>query len=114
MSTHPDTKIRYRANAMILHIHSNDNYLPEAKSQSKPPPLNFPPPPLNATMHVLSTIMKNIPDSTVEVKLRTLFYNAQKSIIIRITLVKLGHPQPPSPIQTGNLCAVGIANGTVK
>ena len=26
----------------------------------------------------------------------------------------MGHPQPPTPIQTSNLCAAGILNNTVK
>jgi len=32
----------------------------------------------------------------------------------RTTLEDMGHPQPATPIQADNACAVGLANGTVK
>jgi hypothetical protein len=43
-----------------------------------------------------------------------LFYNVQEACSFRHTLKELGHPQPPTAIQTDNECANGIANDTVK
>ena len=43
-----------------------------------------------------------------------LFHNAKKAAPFRITLIKLGHPQGVTPIQTDNACALGIINDTVK
>jgi hypothetical protein len=34
-STHPETKIRYHASEMILHIHSDASYLSENKAKSR-------------------------------------------------------------------------------
>jgi hypothetical protein len=34
-NTHPDTKIRYYASEMILHIHSNASYLSENETKSR-------------------------------------------------------------------------------
>jgi len=33
---------------------------------------------------------------------------------MRHTLIEMGHPQPPTPLQTDNTTAVGIANDTIK
>jgi hypothetical protein len=34
--------------------------------------------------------------------------------MLRTTLIKMGHPQPPTPVQTDNATASGISNGTVR
>jgi hypothetical protein len=41
-------------------------------------------------------------------------YIAQDACSIRVTLEELGHPQPPTAIQTNNECDKGIANDAVK
>ena len=42
-----------------------------------------------------------------------LFHNGQASAVIRITLMEIGHRQPPTPIKTDNSTANGIANKLV-
>ena len=42
------------------------------------------------------------------------FENAQIGAILRPTLEKLGHKQPPTPIRTDNTTAAGIVNDTIK
>jgi hypothetical protein len=34
-NTHPETKIRYHASDMILHIHSDDSYLSEMEAKAE-------------------------------------------------------------------------------
>jgi hypothetical protein len=34
-NTHPETKIRYHASGMILHIHSDASYLSESEAKSR-------------------------------------------------------------------------------
>ena len=34
--------------------------------------------------------------------------------MLRNTLTGMGHPQPATPVQADNECAVALANGTVK
>ena len=52
--------------------------------------------------------------SAAEAEVAALFLNARFSIPLRLTLIELGHPQPPTPIRTDNSTADGIANGTIK
>jgi hypothetical protein len=52
--------------------------------------------------------------SATEAKTGALFYNAKDAAPLWITLTEMGHPQKLTPIQTDNLCATGITNGTVK
>jgi hypothetical protein len=58
--------------------------------------------------------MSVVLSSATEAELGALFYNAKDATAFRVTLDKLGHTQPPMPIQTDNACASGIANKTIK
>jgi hypothetical protein len=125
-ATHPDATIRFSANNMILHIHSNASYLSEPKARSragglfflcnrtgKPTPTSTPPP-TNGAIHVNSNIMRAVPSSAAEAEIGALFFNGQDGCMLRTTLTELGHPQPVTTIQTDNECANGIANDIVK
>ena len=61
-----------------------------------------------------STIMKVVLSSAAEAELGALFHNGKEAAWLRTTLHDIKHPQPPTPIQTDNSCAAGIANDTVK
>ena len=53
--------------------------------------------------------------SAAEAELGALFRNGQEGYAIRNTLEEMGHKQlGPTPIQTDNTTAAGIANDTVK
>ena len=52
--------------------------------------------------------------SAAEAEVGALFVNGQDAIPLRNTLIELGHPQPPTPIQTDNSTAAGFANDTIK
>jgi hypothetical protein len=58
--------------------------------------------------------MSVVLSSATEAELGALFYNAKDATAFRVTLDELGHIQPPTPIQTDNACASGIANETIK
>jgi hypothetical protein len=47
-------------------------------------------------------------------ELGALFLNAQEAKVLQLILVKLGHPQPPTPIHIDNTITVGIVNNTIK
>jgi hypothetical protein len=129
-ATHPDAVIRFHASDMVLHVHSDASYLSEAHARSRaggyfflsdqptdpnvaPLPTSIPPP-LNGPVHVPSSIMRVVLSSATEAEMGALFYNAKDAAWLRTTLQELGHPQPPTPIQTDNACAAGIINDTVK
>jgi hypothetical protein len=58
--------------------------------------------------------MKNVLSSVAEAEIASCFHNAQEALAFRTTLQTLGHPQPPTPIQTDNSTAQGILTDTVK
>jgi len=120
--THPDATICYFASEMILQIHSDSSYLTEPKARSRAgghyflgsTPRNDQPITLNGAIHTLCGIIKQVVSSAAESELATLFLNAKEGKIMRLTLDKMGHPQPPTPIHVDNTTAAGIANNTVK
>jgi hypothetical protein len=126
-ATHPDAIVRFSASDMVLHVDSDASYLSASKARSRaagyhflsskpvePPDPNAPPPPTNGPITVLCTIMREVVSSASEAELAALFHNGKEACPIRITLEELGYPQPPTPIQTDNSTAYGIANDTVK
>ena len=52
--------------------------------------------------------------SAAEAEYGALFFNAKDGCKLRTTLQDMGYPQPATPIQADNSCAVGLANDTVK
>jgi hypothetical protein len=126
-ATHPDASIKYYASDMILHISSDASYLSASGARSRyggyfflsynvptPPSPDDPPPPFNAPVLVNSSIINAVMSSAAEAELGALFYNAKDGCSLRTTLFDMGHPQPPTPLQADNACAVGIANESVK
>jgi hypothetical protein len=126
-ATHPDATIRYRASDMILYIHSDGSYLSAPKARSRAgghfflsqhptdpakAPLNRPR--LNGPIHTTCHILRNVMASAAEAEVGALFLNGQDAIPLRTTLHELGHPQPPTPMQTDNSTAAGFANDTIK
>jgi hypothetical protein len=59
-------------------------------------------------------IINVVVGSTAEAKVGAGYINGQDAVLIVNTLHKLGHPQPPTPIQVDNITAEGFANGTMK
>jgi hypothetical protein len=107
-ATHPDAVLSYHASDMVLHIHS------DAPHHSTSIDRNSFPPPINVNIHVPCSIMNVVVSSASEAELGALFHNGKEAAWLRTTLHDMGHPQPPTPIQTDNSCAAGIANGTAK
>jgi hypothetical protein len=126
-ASHNDAAIEYKASDMVLYIHSDASYLSESKARSrvgghfylssKPTDPTRPPNapvPNNGAVHTTATILKNVMSSVAEAELGGLFLNAKDGTVLATTLKEMGWPQPPTPIQTDNSCASGIANGTLR
>jgi len=127
-ATHPEAKIRYHASDMVLHIVSDASYLSASEARSRLggyfflsknmgpdiPSADAAAPPFNAPIHVNSSIIKAVLSSAAEAELGALFFNAKDGCSLRTTLIDMGYPQPATPIQVDNACAVGIANDTVR
>ena len=122
MSWHPNVIIRYYAEYMILNIYSDASYLTAPKARSRAGghyflgsipqdrKLIF----LNGPIYSLCAILKCVASSAAEAELGALFLNAREAKIIRLILIELGHPQPPTPIHIDNTTVVGIVNNTIK
>jgi hypothetical protein len=114
LATHPDTTIRFRASDMILNVHSDASYLSETKAHSRAcghffmgwSPKDGDPIKLNGAFFTLCTILHFVVASAAKAELG--------SIIFRLTLEELGHPQPRTPVHCDNATTVGIANNTIK
>ena len=51
--------------------------------------------------------------SAAEAKLGALFINFREAIPAWNTLINMGHPHPPKPIQTDNTTDLGVVNNTI-
>jgi hypothetical protein len=122
MLTHPDAKIRYCTSDMILNVHSDASYLSAPRARSHAGgyfflgslPIDGNPIKFNGTIHITCTILKLVAPSAAEAELGALFLNAQEAKVLCLTLDKLWHPQPPTPIHIDNTTTVGIVNSTIK
>jgi hypothetical protein len=109
---------------MILHVESDASYLlePDAKSRAAgfhylsqhPHGDNIPFPEINGAVLVTSKIIKETISSAAEAELAALFHNGQDAYSLRVALEEMNHPQPPTPIQTDNSAAAGLANDSIK
>jgi hypothetical protein len=120
-NTHPETKIRYHASDMILHIHRDASYLSESEAKSRAGGLFYMG---NATKHdknltngaisIVSKVLKHVMSSAAEAEIGAVFINAKEGAVLRTTLEELGHKQPPTPMEIDNTTATGYINGTIK
>ena len=67
----------------------------------------------NGAVLTVSQIIKAVMSSAAEAELGALFINFRKAIPARHTLIEMGHPQPPTPVQTDNTTALGVVNNTI-
>jgi hypothetical protein len=52
--------------------------------------------------------------TTAEAEIGAVFINAKDGAVLLTTLEELGHPQPPTPMETDNTTATGYSNVTIK
>jgi hypothetical protein len=120
LATHWNAKIRYHASDMILHIHSNASYLSVSNSRSRLGGLFFlgtklpEQYTLNGSVLNVAYVNKNVVASAAESQVGACFHNAQSGAPLRVTLTKLGHTQPMTPLRTDNSTAFGILSETIK
>eukprot|EP00957_Ditylum_brightwellii_P001297 102055-Ditylum_brightwellii.AAC.1 len=112
---------------MVLHIHSDASFMSETEARSragghffldekstdptKPPTHQVP---LNGPVHTVCEVIRNVMASTAEAEIGAFYSNTHKGEELRLALVKMGLPQPPTPVLTDNSTACCIINTTVK
>ncbi len=118
MATQEEAILTYHASKMVLAIHSDASYLSEPKARSRAGghmfmagnediPFN------NGAVLNISQIIRAVMSSAAEAELGALFINAKTAISIRQTLIKLGHPQPRTLIQTDNATAHALLTNKI-
>jgi hypothetical protein len=106
---------------MILHIHSHASYLSENEAKSRAGGFFYMGSNTktnkkltDGAILIISTVLKQVMYLAAEAKSGAVFINAKEGAVLRITLEELGHPQPPTPMETDNTTATGYSNGTIK
>jgi hypothetical protein len=120
-NTPPETKIRYHASDMILHIHSDASYLSENEAKSRAGEFFYMGSKnktnkklTDGAILIISKVLKHVMSSAAEAEIGAVFINAKEGSVLRTTLEELGHKQPPTPMETDNTTATGYSNGTIK
>ena len=130
-ASHPNAVVRYRASDMYLWVHSDGSYLSETKARSRcsgyfllGDRLPVPSPTSETQVHsstcpngavlVNTHVMNEVVALAAECEFGCLFYNGKDAVVVRTSLKELGHEQGPTPMQTDNSTASGIANDDVK
>ena len=122
MATNSNALVRFYASDMILNLHSDASYLSAGQGRSRARgyvflgsvPKDSQDIKLNGNIHITCAILKLVAAFAAEAELGALFFNAQEAKIIRLALLELEHPQPPTPVHVDNTTAVGIVNNTIK
>ena len=104
---------------MVLAVHSDASYLSEPKARSRAGGHHYLSndskiPPNNRAVLNVAQIIKAVMLSAAEAEIGALFINAREAIPARTTLEELGHPQPPTPMQTDNTTALGVVNRNLQ
>jgi hypothetical protein len=110
MASQDKAVLTYKASNMVLAIHSNASYLSKPKARSRAGGHMFMAgrddiPTNNGAVVNILQIIRAVMSSAAEAELGALFINAKTAVSMHHTLEELGHPQPPTPIQTDNKTA---------
>ena len=118
VATQDEAVLTYHASEMKLAAHSDASYLSEPKARSRAGGHFFLSngagiPPNNGALLNIAHIIKHMMYSATEAELAALYIMAREAVYIRIILEEMGHPQPPTPLQTDNSMADGVVNGKI-
>jgi hypothetical protein len=118
VSTNPNAVVTYHASNMVLAGHSNALYLSKSNAQSRAGGHFFMSSdvellPNNGAVITILQIIKAMMLSAAEAKVGALFINCREAVPARHVLKFLGHPQPPTPMQTDNMTALGVMHQNV-
>ena len=118
-ATHPNAIVTYHASKMVLPGHSNASYLSESNARSRAGGQffmsnNTAKPPNNGTILTTVQIIKAVMSSAAaEAEVGALYISCREAVPACQTLEFMGHPQPPTPMQTDNTTALGVVNNNV-
>jgi hypothetical protein len=106
---------------MILNIHNDASYLSEREAKSRAgggfymgSNADAANKLTNGEILIISTVLKHVMSLAAEAEIGAVFINAKEGTVLRTTLERVGHPQPPTPLETDNTTATAYSNGTIK
>jgi hypothetical protein len=67
----------------------------------------------NGAILIISKVLKHVMLSAAEAEIGAVFLNTNEGTVLRTTLEELGHPQPPTPLQTDSTTVTWYSNGTI-
>jgi hypothetical protein len=108
----------YHASDMVLARHSNALYLSKSKACSRAAGHFFMSSitaelPNNGAILTIAQNIKAVMSLAAEAEVGALYINCREAIPACHTLKFMGHPQPPTPMQTDNTTALGVVNNNV-
>jgi hypothetical protein len=117
-TTYPDDGTTYCTSDMILCAHANAGFHNKSKGCSRAgahifASKNNPFPKHKGPVLLISQIMKFVMSSAAKAELGALYTTAKEMVPLRQTLIKMGWPQPRTPIQMDNSTTIGITNLTI-
>ena len=68
----------------------------------------------NGAMLNIAQIIKTVMTLAAEAEIRAMFINAQEVLTQQMTLVKMGHPQTRTPMQTDNSAVNYVVTNNVQ
>ena len=117
-ATHPDGIITLSASDMFLSGHRDASNLSEKKACSRAGghfflSNNSTDYPNNGAFLIVTQIIKVVMSSAAKAELGAFYMNCRKSTPSCHTLIAMGHPQPPTPMETDNTTVLGVINNTI-
>jgi hypothetical protein len=118
-ATHQDAIITYRAGDMVLVVHSNACYLSKPKAQSCAGrnffmSSNTKDPANNGPVLNIAQLIKAVLSLAAKAEHGALYINACKAVPQRQLLEEMGHPQPPTSMQTDNSTALDVVTSNIQ
>ena len=110
-ASHPDAILTFSSSNMVLCVHSDASYLTEPKSRSRAGGHffmsdNSDNPKNNGDVLNIAQIIKAVMSSAAEAEIGALYLNSRQAIPARTCIIKMGHLQPPTPVQTDDMTAL--------
>jgi hypothetical protein len=106
---------------MILNIHSDASYLSEKEAKIRAggffymgSSTNTDKKLTNGAILIISKVLKHVMSLAAKAEIGAVFINAKEGAVLHTTLEEVGHPQPPTPMETDNTTATGYSNGKIK
>jgi hypothetical protein len=119
-ASYPANKLVYKACDMQLCVQSDASYHSRSGARSVAGGILYcgnadDTTTVNGALLAVSCVISTVCSSVAEAEYAACFINAQHAVWLRVVLEALGYPQrAPTPLLCDNLCAVGLANNTVK